>query len=126
MDRGSPTTGVASASDRSVRTGGLDNMRVRAALISAEIEITHDLKKGGTRVLVKVPFPRTEPGRRFRAGGCPPAIPEPEYEGPGVLSPRHQFLGHLMNILLTEDDPLHRSFLKKRGRARAARMRGDL
>lgn len=36
--------------------GGLDNMRVRAALISATIEIIGNHPKGGTRVVVRVPL----------------------------------------------------------------------
>lgn len=46
--------GMAAEPHRS--TGGLDNMRVRAALISAEIAIARDHRKNGTRVVVRVPF----------------------------------------------------------------------
>ena len=37
-------------------TGGLDNMRVRAALISADIDISRDRRKKGTHVTVRIPF----------------------------------------------------------------------
>lgn len=46
--------GVTQQPQRTV--GGLDNMRVRAALISANIEIIGDRPKGGTRVAVRVPL----------------------------------------------------------------------
>ena len=82
--------GVGAKSHRS--TGGLDNMRVRAALISAEIEIAHDLKKGGTRVLVKVPFRELNRGADSLPGAVS-STPVPEYDGPGVLSNVTNFWG---------------------------------
>lgn len=41
--------------DRDRTAGGLDNMRVRAALISAEIDVSQGPRKRGTRVVVRVP-----------------------------------------------------------------------
>lgn len=46
--------GVSRESRRSTR--GLDNMRVRAALISADFAITQNRRKGGTRVVIRMPF----------------------------------------------------------------------
>jgi signal transduction histidine kinase len=44
-------------------TGGMDNMRVRAAIISAELDISANGPEGGTRVSISIPRNQSLPGK---------------------------------------------------------------